>query len=186
MGKNWYILHIYSGNEMKVEEYIDKHLRKDEVGKYIGEIKVPMENVMEMRNGKKRNVRRKFFPGYILVEISLPNLKEEWKRVCGEVVRVQGVKGFVGLGKDEKPVPISNDEVKGILRKMGEIKTMESIVPKVAYTLGESVRIMDGPFVNFNATIEEINYEKGRVKVRVDIFGRSTPVELDFLQVESL
>ena len=186
MAKSWYILHIYSGYENKVSAYIENYLKKKDFGQHIGEVKVPTENIVEMHNGKKRHVKKKFFPGYILVEMDLPEAQEGWKEVCGAITQIQGVTGFVGAGQYEKPAPISVEEAKDILQRMGEIKTPENLVPKVSYTLGESIRVVDGPFANFTGIIEDINYEKGKVKVRVEIFGRSTPVELDFLQVESI
>ncbi len=186
MAKSWYVLHIYSGYEDKVSNFIERFLKKKTFGQHIGEVKVPTENIVEMHNGKKRQVKKKFFPGYILVEMDLPEAPEGWKEVCGSITEISGVTGFVGAGKNQKPEPISTEEAKNILQKMGEIKTPGTMVPKVSYTLGESIRVVDGPFNNFNGVVEDINFEKGKVKVRVDIFGRSTPVELDFLQVESL
>ncbi|MDH4127800.1 MAG: transcription termination/antitermination protein NusG [Spirochaetota bacterium] len=186
MAKSWYILHIYSGYENKVSAYIEKNVKKKEVGQFIGEIKVPTENIVEMHNGKKRQVKKKFFPGYILVEMDLPSPQEEWKAVCSAITQIQGVTGFVGAGKNQKPAPISTEEAKDILQRMGEIKSPETHVHRVTFSLGESIKVVDGPFTNFNGVVEDINYEKGKVKVRVEIFGRSTPVELDFFQVESL
>ncbi len=186
MAKNWYILHIYSGYENKVSSYIEKNLKKKDFGHHIGDVRIPTENIVEMHNGKKRQIKKKFFPGYILIEMDLPDVPEEWKAVCGAITSIQGVTGFVGAGKNQKPSPITTDEAKDILQRMGDIKTTDTLVPKISFTLGESVRVVDGPFSNFNGVVEDINYEKGKVKVRVEIFGRSTPVELDFLQVETL
>ncbi len=186
MAKNWYVLHIYSGYENKVSSYIEKNIKPKEHGQYIGEVKVPTENVVEMANGKKRQVKKKFFPGYILIEMDLPDKGENWKQVCSQLTAIQGVTGFVGTGRNQKPAPISVDEAKNILQRMGEIKSTEAMVPKVSFALGESVKVTDGPFSNFNGVIEDINYEKGKLRVKVEIFGRSTPVEFDFFQVESL
>lgn len=187
MAKNWYILHIYSGYENKVCNYIEKNLRKkEEISQFIGEIRVPTENIVEMYRGKKRQVKKKFFPGYVLVEMDLPEAPEKWKAVCGSITQIRGVTGFVGTSKNQKPSPIAMEEAKDILQRMGEIKSSDTQVPKVSFVLGETVKVCDGPFNNFNGIIEDINYEKGRVKVLVEIFGRSTPVELDFFQVESL
>jgi len=186
MAKNWYILHIYAGQENKVAIHIEKNLKDKEFGQCIGEIKVPAENMIEIYHGKKRQIKKKFFPGYVLIEIDLPEIREEWRRVCGAIVQIHGVTGFVGVTKDERPTPISNEEAKDVLKRMGEIKSSETMMPKISYSIGDSVKVVDGPFGNFNGVIENINYEKGKIKVRVEIFGRSTPVELGFLQVESL
>lgn len=187
MAKNWYILHIYSGYENKVTAFIEKNLKKKEFGAKIGEVKVPTETIVEMVGGKKKQVKKKIYPGYILIELDLPDVPEQWKEVCGALTTIQGVTGFVGVsGKNQKPEPISTDEAKEILQRMGEIKSPDSMVTKVSYSLGESVKVTEGPFQNFSGVIEDINYEKQKVKVRVEIFGRSTPVELDFMQVESI
>ncbi len=186
MAKNWYVLHVYSSYENKVASYIEKNVKTKDVGKNIGDVKVPSEDLVEMHNGKKRQIKKKFFPGYILIEMDLPEHKEGWKRVCGSITQIPGVTGFVGATKNQKPSPISTEEAKNILQRMGEIKSTETMVPRVSFVPGESVKVVDGPFMNFNGIIENINYEKGKVKVRVEIFGRSTPVELDFIQVESI
>lgn len=186
MAKQWYILHTYSGYEKRVQGSIEKQLKSSDLAKYIGEVKIPIENTVEMYQGKKRNVQRKFFPGYLLIEMDLVD-PPDWRIVCREITSMQGVSGFIGTkNKTEKPIPISHDEAKDILQRMGEIKTSESFMPKVSYTFGETVKVIDGPFNDFHGVIEDINYDKGKLKVRVEIFGRSTPVELEFLQVESM
>ena len=186
MAKSWYILHIYSGQENKVSLYIEKNLKERDFGHYIGEVRVPAEDIVELHNGKKKQVKKKFFPGYVLVEMDLPDERDEWKKVCGAITQIAGVTGFVGGSANEKPTPITTEEAKNILQRMGEIKSSESMMPRVSYSLGESVKVVDGPFNNFNGVIEDINHEKGRVVVRVEIFGRSTPIELEFLQIESI
>ena len=127
---------------------------------------------------------KKFLPGYVLVEMDLPDLG--WKGVCSEIRRVAGVTGFVGTMRTQKPQPISAEEARSILQKAGEIKSDRTLKPKLTFSEGESVRIIDGPFNTFSGNIEEVNMEKGKLRVMVGIFGRATPVELDFYQVEKI
>ena len=187
MANNWYVLHTYSGYENKVEKGIKNLMENKGLGEYIHQVKVPSEEVAEIRDGKKRVSRKKYFPGYILLEMSLPEEPEhEWKRVLSYVTTIPGVTGFVGSGRNKKPVPLSDDDVKNVLQRMGEIKGEKLATPRLMYSEGESVRVIDGPFKSFTGTVEDINHEKGKVKVRVEIFGRSTPVELDFLQIDKI
>lgn len=185
MSKNWYIIHTFTGHENKVLASIEK-LVKVNFPSLVGDVKIPTEDVVEMRGGKKRNIKKKIFPGYILIELDLENQEIDWKQVVSSIRIINGVTGFLGTEKNEKPKPISTEDAKNILLKMGEIKSSEVIIPKVSFTYGETIKVIDGPFANFSGVVEEINQEKGKVRVSVEIFGRATPVELDFLQVEKI
>ncbi len=145
---------------------------------------MPTEEVVEVKDGVKKTVKRKIFPSYILVQMDLPEF--QWEFFCSQVKRIQGVTGFVGSLDGRKPTPLSNEELKRILQKTGEIKSEKVIRPKQTFSEGEHVKIIEGPFESFTGTIEEVNLEKGRLRVLVGIFGRSTPVEVDFLQVEKI
>ena len=182
MAKGWYVVHAFSGHENKVKKQIE--LLKTRHGATLFDIKVPSEEVIEMRDGKKRVTSKKFLPGYVLVEMDLP--EHGWKDVCSDIRRVAGVTGFVGTTRTQKPQPISQEEARSILQKAGEIKSDRSIKPRMTFTEGEAVRIVDGPFNSFSGNIEEVNVEKGKLRVMVGIFGRATPVELDFYQVEKI
>ena len=148
------------------------------------DVKVPAEQVVEVKDGKKKVSTKKFLPGYILLEMDLPDLG--WKGVSSRIRKINGVTGFVGSGAGNKPQPISAQEAREILQKSGEIKGEKSLKPKQSFTAGEQVRIVEGPFDSFTGTVEEVNVEKGKLRVTVGIFGRSTPVEVGFLQVEKI
>jgi len=150
----------------------------------VRDIKIPSEEVVEVRDGKKKTQTRKFLPGYILVEMDLPDLT--WKIPCTKIKRIQGVTGFVGTPADRKPNPLSGDEARGILQKSGDIKGERPVRARQAFAAGEQVKIRDGPFESFTGTIEEVNQEKNKLKVMVGIFGRNVPVEVDILQVEKI
>lgn len=184
MAKGWYVLHVFSGHENKVEKYIQLIIDGGQYADILYDVKVPAEDVVEVKNGKKRNVSRKFLPGYILLEMDLP--ERGWKPLCSEIRRIQGVTSFVGTARDAKPQPISQDEVKAILQKTGAIKAERRFQVSQDFTLGEEVKIIDGPFESFTGKIELINNEKGKLRVMVGIFGRSTPVEVNFTQVERI
>ena len=184
MAKGWYVVHTYSGYENKVEKFIRKLIERDALGGAVFEIKVPAEEVVEVKEGKRKVTTRKFLPGYILLEMDLPD--HNWKSVCSEIRKIQGVTGFVGSTRGIKPQPISAEEARSILQKAGELKSEKHVAPKQSFTVAESVRIIDGPFDTFTGTVEEINLEKGRLRVMVGIFGRATPVEVDFNQVEKI
>lgn len=172
MEKNWYVIHTYSGYENKVKANLEKRVESMNVGDKIFRVLVPMEDEFEIKNGKKKIVKRKVFPGYVLVEMLLTD--DSWY-----VVRnTPGVTGFVGTGS--KPIPFLDSEIKQILKHMG----IDEARPKVAFQLGESVRVISGPFQNFIGTVEEIYPDKGKIKVLVAMFGRETPVELDFTQAQ--
>ncbi|MEK8023805.1 MAG: transcription termination/antitermination protein NusG [Candidatus Hydrogenedentota bacterium] len=179
--KRWYVVHTQSGFENKVQANLEKRIKTLGVGDKVFRILIPTEEVAEMRDGKRKISRRKFFPGYVLVEMEADN-ENAWF-----VIRnTPGVTNFVG--SDGKPQSLPDDEVRHILRQMGMIGEVEKpkIKPKLELEVGESVRITDGPFRDFVGMVEEANPDRGKVKVMVTIFGRSAPVELDFLQVAKL
>jgi len=185
MAKGWYVVHTYSGHENKVEKHIRNMIDSGELSDNVYDVKVPSEEVVEMREGKKRVSNKKFLPGYILVEMDLPD--KGWKAVSSKIRRINGVTGFVGGGTGgAKPQPISPEEAREILQKAGELKSDKGLRPKQTFSVGETVRIVDGPFESFTGTVEEVNLEKGKLRVMVGIFGRSTPVEVGFLQVEKI
>ncbi len=184
MAKGWYVVHTYSGYENKIEKFIKKMMEQPAFGNCVFDVKVPAEDVVEVKDGKKKVSSKKFLPGYILLEMDLPD--QGWKMICGQIKKIQGVTGFVGVQPGAKPHPLSGDEARAILQKAGEIKTDKHIKPRQTFTLGETVRIVDGPFDSFTGTVEEINLEKAKLRVMVGIFGRATPVEVDFLQVEKI
>ena len=177
MSLQWYVVHAYSNFEHKVKESLIERVRRAGLQERFGEILVPTEEVVEMRDGQKRKSDRKFFPGYVLVEMLMDD--ESWHLVK----HTSKVTGFVG-GAKNRPAPISEAEVMKIVNQMQE--GIEKPRPNVQWQVGELVRVKEGPFTDFNGAIEDVNYEKSKVRVSVTIFGRSTPVELDFSQVEKV
>lgn len=175
MSKRWFVVHAYSGFEKKVAAALGERAARHGMSEYFGEILVPTEEVVEMRGGKKLRSERKFFPGYVLVNMELND--DTWHLVK----ETPKVLGFIG-GKAESPAPISDAEAENILRRI-EVGS-EKPRPKTIFEPGEMIRVTDGPFNDFNGVVEEVNYDKNRLRVSVLIFGRSTPVELDFGQVE--
>ncbi|NJK42244.1 MAG: transcription termination/antitermination protein NusG [Aquincola sp.] len=173
----WYVVHAYSGMEKAVERNIRERIERAGMQAKFGRILVPTEEVVELKNGKKSVSERRFFPGYVLVEMLMDD--ETWHLVK----HTSKVTGFVG-GAKNRPSPISEAEVMKIVNQMQE--GVEKPKPKVQWVVGEPVRVRDGPFTDFNGNVEEVNYEKSKVRVSVTIFGRSTPVELDFAQVEKV
>jgi transcription termination/antitermination protein NusG len=173
----WYVIHAYSGFERFVMNELEERVRRDNLQHKIVEIMVPTEDVVEMRSGSKRKSERKFFPGYVLVRMHMDD--ETWHLVK-DVPRVMG---FIG-GTSEKPAPISDKEAAAILQRMEE--GVSKPKPKTLFEAGEVVRVTDGPFADFNGVVEEVNYDKSKLRVAVLIFGRSTPVELEFRQVEKV
>ena len=173
--KRWYVVHAFSGYEKRVQNSLKERIDLAGMQDRFGEILVPTEEVVEMKSGQKRKSERKFFPGYVLVEMALDD--ETWHLVK-ETPRVMG---FIG-GKADKPAPITKKEADAILMRMED--STEAPKPKTLFEPGEMVRVTDGPFNDFNGVVEEVNYEKSRIQVSVLIFGRSTPVELEFGQVE--
>lgn len=187
MAKNWYILKVYTNYENKVQSAIEKQVKRTEIGKRVFEVKVPVEEVAEMKNGKKKILKKKFLPGYILIEIDMPDETEEWRKLLNVLLNIQGVSGFLGsTTRNKKPRPLPIEDAKAILRQMGELKTPDIVVTKINFSLGEQVKITDGAFQNFTGVIEDILPDKGKVKVKVAIFGRSTLVEMDYLQVAKI
>jgi len=180
-GRQWYVIHTYSGYENKVKANLEHRIESMDVKDRIFQVVIPTEEEIEIRDGQRRMVSRKRFPGYVLVDMLELQEGDEASNKAWYVVRnTPGVTGFVGSGN--KPVPLEAAEVKNILRQM---KAVEPRV-KVTFQVGQPVRIIDGPFVDFTGTVDDINLEKGKVKVLVSFFGRETPVELDFLQVERI
>jgi len=175
--KRWYVVHAYSGMEKAVERNLRERIDRSELQDKFGRILVPMEEVVELKNGKKAVTERRFFPGYVLVEMEMAD--DSWHLVK----HTNKVTGFVG-GAKNRPSPISEAEVMKIVHQMQE--GVEKPKPKTLWSVGELVRIKDGPFTDFNGAVEEVNYEKSKVRVSVTIFGRATPVELDFSQVEKV
>lgn len=185
MSAGWYILHTYSGYENKIEKTIRMMIENQELDReVVRDIKVPSEDVVEVKDGKKRTTTKKFLPGYILVSMDLPDLA--WKEAISKIKRIEGVTGFLGAAADKKPRPISADEARSIFQKSGEIKGERPVRVRQTFSAGEQVKIIEGPFESFSGVIEEVNQERNKLKVMVGIFGRSTPVEVDLLQVEKL
>ncbi|ODN42829.1 transcription termination/antitermination protein NusG [Piscirickettsia litoralis] len=174
MSKRWYVVQAYSGYEKRVVNLLKEHMKAANLEDKFGEILVPTEEVVEMRSGQKRKSERKFFPGYVLVQMEMD--EEAWHLVRN----VPRVLGFIG-GTAERPAPITDAEADRILNRLkdGENKPR----PKTLFEPGEIIRVIDGPFADFNGTIEEVDYEKSKVRAAISIFGRSTPVELDFGQI---
>jgi transcriptional antiterminator NusG len=177
LAKRWYIVHAYSNFEHKVKSSLEERIKLAGLEDKFGEILVPTEEVVEMREGQKRRSERKFFPGYVLVNMEMDD--ETWHLVKD----VPKVLGFIG-GASDRPAPISDKEAEAILQRVKE--GVDKPRPKVLFEPGEVVRVTDGPFNDFNGVVEHVNYDKNRLRVAVQILGRSTPVELDFGQVEKV
>ena len=174
--KNWYVVHTQTGLEEKVKTTLENRITASGLKDLITSVIIPTEQVSEVRSGKKKISQRKFFPGYLLIEMELN------EKTYVVVKATPGVTGFIGLGK--KPMPLPAQEVENILKRTQE--TQAKPTPKVLFEKNEQVRVTEGPFVNFNGTIEELHPEKGKLKVSVSIFGRATPVELEYWQVEKI
>ncbi len=175
MARRWYVIHAYSGFEAQVKRSLEERVKRADMQDMFGEILVPTEEVVEMRGGQQRKSERKFFPGYVLVHMEMTD--ETWHLVKD----VPNHMGFIG-GTGDRPAAISDKEADAILQRVQE--GVEKPRPKVLFEPGEVVRVIDGPFNDFNGVVEEVDYEKSRLKVSVLIFGRSTPVDLEFAQVE--
>ena len=176
VNKSWYVIHTYSGFEQKVKISLEEQFERSSSREALGEIVIPVEDVVEVRKGKKKVSSRKFFPGYILISVDMS--RDIWYMIKNTAK----VTGFLGSGG--KPVPLSEDEVKTIKGQIsGETSQPK---PKFSFEKGESVRVIEGPFINFNGTVDEVNQSKGKVRVMVSIFGRATPVELEFPQIEAV
>ena len=180
MEKQWFVLHTLSGQEQKVKESIERRLKLEEMEEHVGDVLIPTEKVSEVKRGKKTTTTRKFYPGYVLVNMALydadKNLVEKTWYFTQET---PGLIGFVG---GERPVPLRAEEVQSILQQIEDKK--EKVKPKVSFATGETVKINDGPFLNFTGVIDEVDPDRGKIKVSVSIFGRSAPVELEYWQVE--
>ncbi|MFH1741000.1 MAG: transcription termination/antitermination protein NusG [bacterium] len=174
MTKNWYVVHTYAGFENKVRENLEQTVKAQGIQDQISQVLIPTEEVVEIRDGRRNISTQKIFPGYVIVEMDFND--ETWFTVKN----TPGVTGFVGSGR--APLPLSPEEVETIMHHMSA--TDEKPRPKIVFEIGERVKVIEGPFYNFAGYVAEINQERGRLKVMVDILGRSTPVELDFLQVE--
>ncbi len=176
MALKWYIIHVYSGFENKVKATLEERIASSSHAEKFGEVVVPTEEIVELVKGKRKTSARKFYPGYILVRMELDD--ETW-HIVNDTAKVTGF-----LGGRREPTPLSEKEAERILNRMeaGKLKPQ----PKYFFESGDEIRVVDGPFTNFNGTVQEVNPEKGKIKVLVSIFGRSTPVELEFVQVQKL
>lgn len=177
MAMRWYVVHAYSGFEKSVQKALKERIDRAAMQHMFGQILVPVEEVMEMRNGQRALTERKFFPGYVLVEMEMTD--ETWHLVKN----TPKVTGFVG-GSGMRPAAITQKEVDSLMQQMQE--GVEKPKPKIQFDVGQILRVTEGPFADFNATVEEVNYDKSKLKVSVLIFGRATPVEVDFSQVEKV
>ena len=174
--KKWYVVHTQTGSEDKVKSVLETRVLSQSLQELINKVIIPTEQISEVRGGKKRISQRRYFPGYLLVEMDLTEQSYSF------IKAIPGVTGFIGSGK--KPMPLPDNEVKEILKKSEETKVKPS--PRIIFEKGEQVRVKEGPFMNFNGTIDDVHPEKGRLKVNISIFGRSTPVELEYWQVEKV
>ncbi|RLC04774.1 MAG: transcription termination/antitermination protein NusG [Deltaproteobacteria bacterium] len=176
MSLKWYVVHVYSGHEQKVKIALEEKIKASKHPEKFGEILIPTENIVELVNGKKRESSRKFYPGYILARLHLDN--ETW-HIVSSTAKVTGF-----LGGKNKPAPISDREAQSIVDKMQQGKNKPQ--PKYFFELGDEIRVIDGPFASFNGTVEDVSPDKEKIKVLVSIFGRATPVELNFIQVTKI
>ena len=175
MEKHWFVVHTLSGQEQKVKKALESRIEPEGFSEQISEVLIPVENVSEVKAGKKTISTRKFFPGYILVEMEMNDATWYF------VKNTSGVIGFVGSGK---PVPLMNHEIQDVLDQIEEKK--EKVKPKVLFEKGEAVKVTEGPFVNFTGTVESVDPDRGKLKVMTSIFGRATPIELEYWQVEPI
>ena len=177
MAKKWYVVHAYSGFEKNVQKTLKERIEREGMQDYFGQILVPVEEVVDIKNGKRTLSERKFFPGYVLAEMEMTD--DSWHLVKS----TPRVTGFIG-GTANRPLPITQREVDSIMQ---QIQTGgEKPKPKVQFEVGQRIRVNEGPFADFNGVVDEVNYERNKLKVSVQIFGRATPVELDFIQVEKV
>ena len=182
MNYQWFVLHALSGQEFKIQANMEKRLQIEEVEEYINQILIPTEKVSEVRDGKKYEITRKFYPGYVMIHMALydedGNLNEKaWHFT-------QSTPGVIGFADGDTPAPLTDLEVEQMINQVQE--KAERVTPKIDFELGETIKINDGPFMNFNGDVEEIDPEHGKLKVSVSIFGRATPVELEYWQVEKV
>ena len=176
----WFVLHTLSGQEQKVKDSIEKRLKAEEMGEFVNEVLVPMEKVAEVRSGKKTVSTRKLYPGYVFIDMVL--LDENNRIIEKPWYFIRDTPGIIGFVGGERPTPTSADEIASIKSQISDSEDTER--PKVQFEVGETIKINDGPFLNFSGVIEEIDPDKGKLKVTVNIFGRNTPVELEYWQVE--
>jgi len=179
MTKRWYVVQAYSGFEKNVQKTLKERIVRDEMGDYFGQILVPVEEVVDIKNGRKTVSERKFYPGYVLVEMEMTD--ESWHLVKS----TPRVSGFIG-GTANRPLPISQREVDAIMAQVNGAGTEKKPKPRVEFEVGQQVHVNEGPFADFNGVVEAVDYERNKLRVSVQIFGRETPVELDFSQVEKL
>lgn len=186
MSKDWYMLQTFTGYEGKIERTIKSLLDKNELDKsVILTVLVPEEKVKEVRNGKEVTRTNKFLPGYVMLEMDLPEFG--WRDTCARLYKIQGVGGFVGVfNKNNRPFPIKKDEAKNLLQRSGLITGEKQVVIKHSFNIGDTVKIIEGPFASFNGVIKEIFADKEKLSAEVQIFGRPTPVELTFAQAEKI
>lgn len=177
MSKRWYVVQAYSGFEKNVQKTLKERIARENMEDYFGQILVPVEEVVDIKNGRKTISERKFYPGYVLVEMEMTD--DSWHLVKS----TPRVSGFIG-GKANRPTPISQREVDAILQQVRS--GVEKPKPKVEFEIGQQVRVNEGPFADFNGIVDEVNYERNKLRVSVQIFGRETPVELEFSQVEKI
>ncbi|MDH4200843.1 MAG: transcription termination/antitermination protein NusG [Spirochaetia bacterium] len=178
MAMKWYVLHTLSSHEAKVKKIIETQKDKWPDGIKVGQVKIPTLDMAELYHGKKRIVKKKFMPGYVFIELDITD------ELIYRIRNVVGVMGFVGT--EAKPQVLTEEEIQSLFAEMGDAVTNandEKVTPRILFAEGETVKIIDGPFANFQGVIDEVNVEKGKLRVKVEIFGRSTPVELDYLQV---
>jgi transcriptional antiterminator NusG len=180
MKSQWFVIHTLSGQEQKVKESIEKRLKSEEMGDFIKEVLVPMEKIVDVRGGKKSVTMRKLHPGYVYVDMVL--LDENRRLLDKPWYFIQDTPGKIGFVGGDRPIPVTPDEMAEIKSRIADSEDTEK--PKVNFGVGETVKINDGPFLNFSGVIEEIDADKGKLKVTVNIFGRNTPVELEYWQVE--
>lgn len=180
MDKQWFVLHTLTGQENKVQESIRRRAKQEEMEEFVGEVLIPTEKISEVKKGVRSTTTRKFFPGYVLVNLALYDSERRMQEKSWYFIReTSGIIGFVG---GERPAPLRPEEVDVILHQVEEKR--ESLKPKVEFEPGETVKITDGPFLNFSGVVEEVDPGRGKLKVSVAIFGRSAPVELEYWQVE--
>lgn len=185
MSKSWYVLHTYTGYENKIEREIRQLLETEKLdSNIVTNVKVPVEELVEIKDGKKKSRKNKFLPGYIMLELDLPQI--DWKNTCNTIRRINGVTGFVGTAPNVRPRPISNDEALNLLQKSGDVKGEKMVTVKHSYSVGDQIKITEGPFATFTGEIDEVMADKNKLKVTVQIFGRATPVEVDMTQAEKI
>lgn len=180
MRHRWFVLHTLSGQEQKVKENIEKRARAEEMSEYLGEVLLPMEKVAEVRNGKKTVTSRKLHPGYVYIFMTL--VDDEHRLLDRPWYFIRETPGIIGFVGGERPVEVPEEEIGAIKEQIAESEDVER--PKVSFAIGETVKINDGPFLNFNGVIEEVDPDKGKLKITVNVFGRNTPVELEYWKVE--